>query len=78
VADGKLTIRGYALEWIAEGSLFRVLGLRTGDVLVGIGDTRFTLVTDGLVAFPKYRTAKRIPLHVLRDGRQETLTYETP
>jgi membrane-associated protease RseP (regulator of RpoE activity) len=74
---GQATQRGLALNRVATDSFFYNSGLRQGDVLVSYGGRPVRSQAD-FSRWAVYQPGQRIPVVVLRDGREETIfvTYD--
>ena len=64
--------RGLTISNITRDSIFYRSGLRDRDVIVSYGG-RPIRSQDDFVRFVVYQPGKRIPVVVLRDGREETI-----
>jgi len=66
---------GLALSHIKAGSIFAKLGLRDGDIVQGVDDSRIESPDDILSFYNKLRSGSRISLQINRNGRQRTINY---
>jgi len=69
---GKATARGLVIASIVHDSIFYRSGLRDGDVIVSYNG-RPLRSQDDFVRFVVYQPGQRVPLVVLRNGREETI-----
>jgi PDZ domain len=51
-------------------------GLKVGDRILAIGDTRVKAVADFLSAMKRYRTGDRVPCRVVRDDKESVIPLE--
>ena len=74
---GQATERGLTLNRVANDSFFYNSGLRQGDVLISYGGRPVRSQAD-FSRWAVYQPGQRIPVVVLRDGREETIfvTYD--
>ncbi len=71
---------GYALNGVAKESPAEKAGLKGGDVIIQLGESRIGNLEDFDSALRKYKAGDRVPVIVKRDGKDVTLqvTLETP
>jgi hypothetical protein len=74
---GAANRRGLTIDTIERNSIFYDSGLRGGDVIISVSGRPLRTEVD-FVAWVHRHPGQRIPVMVLRDGRQETvyITYE--
>ncbi|MBA4106144.1 MAG: hypothetical protein C0485_10320 [Pirellula sp.] len=74
---GQATERGLTLNRVANDSFFYNSGLRQGDVLISYGGRPVRSQAD-FSRWAIYQPGQRIPIVVMRDGREETIfvTYD--
>lgn len=68
--------QGFRLARLNPGSLFRKMGLQTGDVIQKVNGLQITSPEEALRAFQQLRSASTIRLELLRRNRNTTFTYE--
>jgi general secretion pathway protein C len=68
--------RGFLVQSIDPGSPFASLGVRQGDVLIGVNDIVLDNPGKGLEAFQKLKNSSRVMLRVMRGGQESELSYE--
>jgi general secretion pathway protein C len=68
--------QGFRLARLNPGSLFRRMGLQTGDVIQRVNGLQITSPEEALRAFQQLQSASTIRLELLRRNRNTTLTYE--
>jgi general secretion pathway protein C len=68
--------QGFRLAHLNPGSLFRRMGLQTGDVIQKVNGLQITSPEEALRAFQQLQSASTIRLELLRRNRNTTLTYE--
>ncbi len=73
VEDGQPA--GLALTNIKPNSVFRRMGLRNGDVLVGVGGQEIRSVDDALQLYEKLKSADDVAVQLKRRGRDQTINY---
>jgi len=73
---GTNKMKGFLMQSIDPGSPFAQLGLRQGDILVGVNDITLDNPGKGLEAFQRLRNSPRVSLEVMRGGQRTTLSYE--
>lgn len=66
---------GLALKNIKPSSIFRRMGLRNGDVLVGVDGQTIESVDDALNLYENLKTASEVEVQILRRGQQRTIEY---
>lgn len=71
--DGKPD--GLSLTGIRPNSIFRKMGLRNGDILMGIDGQKIDSVDDALTFYRSLTSASDLNLQIKRRGRQQTLKY---
>jgi len=67
---------GLRLTGIRSGSIFSRMGLRSGDVLVGVDGERIQSVDDALKFYRSLKSATNVKLTVKRGGREKTIDYQ--
>jgi general secretion pathway protein C len=71
--DGKPD--GLSLTGIRPNSIFRRMGLRNGDILMGIDGEKIESVDDALTFYRSLTSATDLNLQIKRRGRTQTLKY---
>jgi len=66
---------GLLLTRIKPRSFFRQLGLRSGDIIIGLDDRNIQTVDDALEIYERMRSASDVTLHLKRRGRPKTIDY---
>ena len=66
---------GLALKNIKPNSIFRRMGLRDGDILVGVDGQDIESVDDALGLYENLKTASQVQVQILRRGQQRTVEY---
>jgi general secretion pathway protein C len=66
---------GLALTNIKPNSVFRRMGLRNGDVLVGVGGQEIRSVDDALQLYEQLKSADDVAVQLKRRGRDQTINY---
>lgn len=66
---------GIALSNIRSNSIFRKMGLRNGDVLMGVNDQNIQSVDDALGFYNSLKSASNVSLKIQRRGRLDTIEY---
>jgi len=66
---------GLALQNIKPNSIFRRMGLRNGDVLVGVDGERIESVDDALGLYENLKTSSEVQVQILRRGQERTIEY---
>jgi hypothetical protein len=67
---------GFELTSIEPGSLFFSLGLQPNDVLTGANQIQFKSLPDGLKAYQDLRRSNHIEIHISRQGKPQTLSFD--
>ncbi len=67
---------GFVLKQIKKNGLYDSLGLKTGDVLLGINNYNIMNPMNVLQAFTALGGMDRIQLYIIRGGEKMTLTYQ--
>ncbi len=67
---------GLRLTGIRSGSIFSRMGLRSGDILVGVDGERIQSVDDALKFYKSLKSASNVKLTVKRGGREKTIDYQ--
>ena len=71
--DGKPD--GLMVTGIRPDSIFRKMGLRNGDILVGVDEADITSADDALKFYEGLKSSSEIKLQIKRRGRTRTLEY---
>jgi general secretion pathway protein C len=66
---------GLALRNIKPNSIFRRMGLRNDDVLVGVNGEQIESVDDALGFYENLKTASEVQVQILRRGQERTIDY---
>ncbi len=71
---------GYALSGATKGSPAEKAGLKSGDIIVQLGESKIANLDDFDSALRKHKAGETVPVVVLRDGQQQTfeVTLEPP
>lgn len=67
--------KGLIIDSIKSRSIFRRLGLRNGDILVGIEGQPIQTVDEALVFYDRLRSADRVSVELMRRGRVREMQY---
>lgn len=68
--------QGFKLVGVRPGSLYRALGIRSGDVLRTVNGDDITSTSDALTLYESLQDAQRIELGVERRGKEITFVYQ--
>jgi C-terminal processing protease CtpA/Prc len=74
---GRATNRGLTINFIQRNSVFYDSGLRQGDILISLRGRPVRSEAD-FIRWMAFHPGDRVPVIVLRDGRQETVYIEYP
>ncbi|MFC1505104.1 type II secretion system protein GspC [Thermodesulfobacteriota bacterium] len=66
---------GIALSNIRSNSIFRKMGLRNGDILMGVNDQNIQSVDDALGFYNNLKSSNNVSLKIKRRGRLNTIEY---
>lgn len=66
---------GLALKNIKPNSIFRRMGLRNGDVLLGVDGQNIESVDDALGLYENLKTASQVQVQILRRGQERNIEY---
>lgn len=66
---------GLALSNIQPNSIFRRMGLRNGDVLMGVDGQQIQSVDDALRLYDSLQTAENVKVDLKRRGREKAIEY---
>lgn len=66
---------GLALSSIRRGSIFAEMGLKNGDVIVGVDGNKIESVDDALKFYESISSASSLNLDIKRRGREQTIDY---
>jgi general secretion pathway protein C len=66
---------GIALSNIRSNSIFRKMGLRNGDILMGVNDQNIQSVDDALGFYNNLKSSDNVSLKIKRRGRLNTIEY---
>ena len=69
-------VEGFKITQIRNGSLYSQLGLKNGDVLIGINNEKLDDPKKLLTLYDRFKNLNEIKLKIKRYGRQETLSYQ--
>jgi hypothetical protein len=61
---------GYALTGVTKGGPAEKAGLRGGDIIIGLGESKIGNLEDFDSALRKYKAGDRVPVTVKRDGQE--------
>jgi general secretion pathway protein C len=67
---------GLSISGIRANSIFRKMGLRNGDVLVGVGDQSIESVDDALEFYTNMKSESDVSLRIKRRGREQVFNYK--
>ena len=67
---------GLSISGIRANSIFRKMGLRNGDVLVGVGDQTIESVDDALEFYNNMKAESDVSLRIKRRGREQVFNYK--
>jgi general secretion pathway protein C len=71
--DGKPD--GLSLTGIRPNSIFRKMGLRNGDIMMGVDGEKIESVDDALKFYRSLTSASKLELQIKRRGRPQTMNY---
>ena len=66
---------GLSLSGIRPNSIFRKMGLRNGDILVGVEGNTIESVDDALKLYESLKTSSSVTLEIKRHGRPQTINF---
>lgn len=66
---------GLSLSGIKPGSVFQDIGLKSGDVILGVDGQPIQSVDDALKFYTSLKDSKNVALQIRREGREETIKY---
>ena len=66
---------GIALSNIRSNSIFRKMGLRNGDILMGVNEQNIQSVDDALGFYNNLKSSDNVSLKIKRRGRMNTIEY---
>jgi len=66
---------GLSLTRIKPGSIFQKMGLKSGDIIVGLDGEEIESVDDAMEVYNKLKSASGAKLEIKRRGRSKTLDY---
>jgi general secretion pathway protein C len=66
---------GLSLSRIAPNSIFRRMGLRNGDVLLGVNGQQIQSTDDALRMYESLKSSNEVQLQLKRRGRERTVHY---
>ena len=69
-------VEGFKITRIRNGSLYSQLGLKNGDVLIGINNEKLDDPKKLLTLYDRFKNLNEIKLKIKRRGRQEILSYQ--
>ncbi len=67
---------GLTLTRIKRKSVFTKLGLKSGDIIMGVDGKLIESVDDGLKFYDSLKTSSNVELQIKRRGRTQTINYE--
>lgn len=68
--------RGFRLQGIRSGSIFSAIGIRNGDVIVGVNGTQIDSPQRALELYQAMLQQDSVSMEILRRGRSQTLRYD--
>lgn len=66
---------GLSLSGIRPNSIFRKMGLRNGDILVGVEGNTIESVDDALKLYESLKTSSSVTLEIKRHGQPQTINF---
>jgi len=72
--DGKPD--GLSLTGIRPSSIFRRMGLRNGDIIMGVDGEKIVSVDDALKFYKRLKSSSGMNLQIKRRGRLQTMNYQ--
>jgi len=66
---------GLMLSSIQRGSIFRRMGLRSGDVITGVNGSSLVSVDDALKLYENMKSSSNMSIEIKRRGRNRTIDY---
>ncbi|MBW1822286.1 MAG: PDZ domain-containing protein, partial [Deltaproteobacteria bacterium] len=66
---------GLMLSSIKRGSIFRRMGLRSGDIITGVNGDSLVSVDDALKIYENMKTSSNMSIEIKRRGRNRTIDY---
>ena len=66
---------GLMLSSIQRGSIFRRMGLRSGDVITGVNGNSLVSVDDALKIYENMKSSSNMSIEIKRRGRNRTIDY---
>jgi general secretion pathway protein C len=66
---------GLMLSSIKRGSIFRRMGLRSGDVITGVNGSNLVSVDDALKLYENMKSSSNMSIEIKRRGRNRTIDY---
>lgn len=72
--DGKPD--GLSFTNIKANSIFAKMGLRNGDVILGVDDQQIKTVDDALDLYQRLKSSDHVRLQINRQGRHKTIEYD--
>jgi len=73
IPDFRAKGKGYALSGVAKDGPAERAGMQGGDVIIQFGDSKIGNLQDIDSALRKYKAGDKVPVTVLRDGKQKVL-----
>ena len=67
---------GLSFTNIKPNSIFAKMGLRNGDIIMGVDDQQIETVDDALNLYQRLKSSDQIRLQIKRQGRQKTIEYD--
>lgn len=66
---------GVLLSGIRRGSIFEDMGLKSGDVVVGVNGDPIKSVEDAMKLYDGMKSAQNVEVQIKRNGRPQTIAY---
>ena len=66
---------GLMLSSIQRGSIFRRMGLRSGDIITGVNGSSLVSVDDALKIYENMKSSSNMSIEIKRRGRNRTIDY---
>lgn len=70
------TYQGFKLIGVKPNSLYRAIGIRSGDVLLQVNGQELSSPTKALELFNQLQTSSNITIDIMRQGQKHTLVYK--
>ncbi len=68
--------KGFKVTKVKDGSIFTILGLQKGDMIIKANGEKFSGIKDGFKYFGELDSMNKLKLTIIRDNQEKEISYE--